>query len=237
MVGDDQVDAEFARTARRLAAADAAIDRHDDPHAVGVQALDGRRLQPVAVAQPLRDEMRDVAAEQFQRPAQDHRRGHAIDVVVAVDRDALLAFERGAQPIDGGTHVRQPVWVVQLRQLWMQEAMRCLRVAMTAVTQQAGDDGRHVECGGQRLRGRLVTHDGVPDQRPHGAAIPGVGIRRPYRRSRRRGDRCGGTSRSDARGVRPRAWPSAAAGRAREPRRGARPRGRSHGARHRPARG
>ena len=53
MVGDDQIDAEFARAPRRLAGADAAVDRDDQPDAVGVQPLDRRRLQAVAVPQPL----------------------------------------------------------------------------------------------------------------------------------------------------------------------------------------
>ena len=65
-----------------------------------------------------------------------------------------------------------PIGIVQVRQLRMEEAVRGLGVAMTTVTEQPGHDGRHVEGGCQRLRGRLVTHDGIPDQRPHGAAIP-----------------------------------------------------------------
>ena len=83
------------------AAADAAVDRDDDARAGGVQAIDVGRLQAVAVAQPLRQEVRDVAAEELERPAQDHRRGDAVDVVVAVDGDALLAGDgrrAGAPP-------------------------------------------------------------------------------------------------------------------------------------------
>ena len=49
VVGDDQIDAELARAPRRVGAADAAIDRDDERHAVGVQPLDRRRLQAVAV--------------------------------------------------------------------------------------------------------------------------------------------------------------------------------------------
>ena len=91
MIGDDQIDAELARAPRRLGAADAAIHRHDQRDAVGVQPLDRRRLQAVAVLQPLRDEVDDVGAEQLERAAQDHGRRDAVDVVVAVDRDPLPA--------------------------------------------------------------------------------------------------------------------------------------------------
>ena len=90
MVGDDQIDAELARAPRRVGAADAAVDRDDQRDAVGVQPIDRRRLQAVAVLQPLGDEVDDVGAEQFERAAQDDRRRDAVDVVVAVDGDPLL---------------------------------------------------------------------------------------------------------------------------------------------------
>ena len=86
-----EIDAELARAPRRVGAADAAVHRHDQRDALGVQPLDRRRLQSVAVAQPLGDEVHDVGAEQLERAAQDHGRGDAVDVVVAVDRDPLLA--------------------------------------------------------------------------------------------------------------------------------------------------
>ena len=100
VIGDDQVDAELARAARRLGAADAAVDRDDQRHAVGVQPIDRRRLQAVAVAQPLGDEVHDVAAEHLERAAQDDGRGDAVDVVVAVDGDPLAARERLLEAVD-----------------------------------------------------------------------------------------------------------------------------------------
>ena len=66
VVGDDQIDAELARPRRRLAGANAAVDRDDRRAApVGVQPLDRRRLQAVAVLEPVGHEVRDVAAEQL----------------------------------------------------------------------------------------------------------------------------------------------------------------------------
>ncbi len=207
VVGDDEVDAELAGTARRLGAPDATVHRHDHAHAVGVQPLHRRGLQAVAVPHPFGDEVRDVTSEQFQRATQDDRRGHAVDVVVAVDRDPLPALERGAQPIDRGPHVGEAIRVVQLGELRIEEPVGRLGVGMPPMPEKARDDRRHVERDGQRLRGRLVTHDGVPDQCPHGAAMPTRGVRRPYRRSRRRPGRCVGTSRTGARGDRPAASP------------------------------
>ena len=236
MVGDDQVDAEFVGPARRLGAADAAVHRDDHLHALGVQPLHGRRLQAVAVAQPLGIEVGDVAAEQFERPPQDDRRGHAVDVVVAVDGNAFAPFERGAEAVDGLAHVGQAERIPQLRQLRVEEALRRLRIGVAAMAQQPRHDGRHVERRGQPCGGCVVTHDGVPDQCPHDRSDPGVGIRRPRRRSRRPGGRCGGTSRSAVRAVRRPASPSGAAGQATTPRPAAWPPARDRGARRRSAR-
>jgi hypothetical protein len=80
-----------------------------------VEALHRRRLQPVAVAQPLGDEVRDVGPEQFQRAPQDDRRGDAVHVVVAVDRDALAPSRSlGQDPLDGGRHVGEQERIVQI---------------------------------------------------------------------------------------------------------------------------
>jgi hypothetical protein len=116
MVGDDQVDAELARPHCRLDAADPAVDRDDQLDAVRMQPFDGRRLEPVAVAQSLRDEMGDVGAEQFQRPPQDHGGGDAVDVVVAVDRDAILSLNRREHTLDRIGHAGQRERIVQIRQ-------------------------------------------------------------------------------------------------------------------------
>ncbi len=99
VIRDDQVESELARAPRRFGAANAAVDRHDHVHAFGVQPLERRRLQAVAVAQPLGNEVDDLRAEQLQRAAQNHRRGDAVDVVVAVHGNALAARD-GLQSAD-----------------------------------------------------------------------------------------------------------------------------------------
>ena len=114
VVRDDQIEAELARAAAPPPRANAAIDRHDDARAGGVQPIDRRRLQSVAVAQAIRNEVHDFAAEHFDRAAQDHGGRHAVDVVVAVDGDALASRDGAEQPIDGRAHVREQKRVVQL---------------------------------------------------------------------------------------------------------------------------
>ena len=127
VVGDDQIDAELARAPRRIGAADAAVDRDDQRHALGVQPIDRRRLQAVAVAQPLGDEVDDVAAEHLERAPQDHGRRDAVDVVVAVDGDALLARERLLEALDRAVHVGEPERIVELIERRVQEPRRVAR--------------------------------------------------------------------------------------------------------------
>ncbi len=77
VVGDDQIDAELAGAPRGVGAADAAVHRHDQRDALGVQPLDRRRLQAVAVAQPLGDEVRSTSAPS----SSSARRSITVDVM------------------------------------------------------------------------------------------------------------------------------------------------------------
>jgi len=140
VVGNDQVDAQVAGPARRLGAADAAVDRDDQLHPFGVQAIDGVRLQAIAVGQPLGDEVADVGAQQLERPPQDDGGGDAVNVVVAVDRNALLRGDGGQQPIGCLAHVGQAERVQQLVERRLQETRRLVRVGEAANGQQPGGD-------------------------------------------------------------------------------------------------
>ena len=146
------------------AAADAAVDRDDDARAGGVQAIDVGRLQAVAVAQALRQEVRDVAAEQLERAAQDHRRRDAVDVVVAVDRDPLLARDRGQQALDRRRRGRSAgTDRGDDRATARGSGAAASGVVDAALAQQAGDDRRHVERRGQRRDVRVaIARVGLP---------------------------------------------------------------------------
>ena len=167
MVGDDEIEAQLARPARGVGAADAAIDRYDQRHAVCVQAIDRRRLQAIAVLQALRDEMHDVGAEQLQRAAQDHRRGHTIDVVVTVDRDALLACNRTQETIDGDAHVGEPPRIVKMIERRVQKPRGELRVAEAALAEEPRDRRRDPQRGGERIGGRFVARGCFPARGNH----------------------------------------------------------------------
>ena len=157
VVGDDEVDAELARPERRLGAADAAVHRDDERDAFGVQPLDRRRLQAVAVAHPFGNEVHDVAAEQLERAAQDDGGRDAVDVVVAVDGDALLARDGGQDAIDRDLHVGQRHRVVQVLERGVEEPRRALGIVEPALAQQARHDGRDADGRSQPRRRALVA--------------------------------------------------------------------------------
>ena len=114
VIRDDQIDAELARALRRLDAANAAVDRDDERHAVGLQAIERLGLQPVAVLDAVGKEVDDVGAEQLERAAKNDGRRDAVAVVVAMNGDALFPLDRRENPIDRRRHVREPERIVQM---------------------------------------------------------------------------------------------------------------------------
>ena len=125
---------------RRFGAADAAVDRDDERAPSACSRSIVGRLQAVAVAQPIGDEVHDVAAEQLERAPQDHRRGDAVDVVVAVDDDPLAARDRrraaGRRPARMSASQKR---IVQLLERRRQEARAPLGVVESALAQQPRD--------------------------------------------------------------------------------------------------
>ena len=168
MIRDDQIDAQLAGADRGVCAADAAVDRNDQRDAVRVEPLDGRRLQPVPVLQPFRDEVAHVGAEQLEAAAQDDRRRHAVHVVVAVNGDPLLPRNRGQDALDGDAHVRKRHRIVQLVERGVEETRGVLGIGEAALAQQPRDDRRHIQGRCERRGGGFVAGCDVPAGRNGG---------------------------------------------------------------------
>ena len=66
-----------------------------------MQALDRPGLQAVAILQPFRNEVADVALQQLQGPAQHHGGADPVRVVVAVHGDRLPAGDGAQEPLRG----------------------------------------------------------------------------------------------------------------------------------------
>ena len=157
MVGDDQIHAELARALRGVGAANPAVHRDHEAHAVGVQPLDRRGLQAVPVAEPLGQKVHDVAAEELQRAAQDHRGRDAVDVVVAVNRNPLVVRHRREHTIDRHAHSGERHRIVELVERRIEKPERAFGIGEAALAEEPRDDGRDVESGGKRRRRRGVA--------------------------------------------------------------------------------
>ena len=167
MIGDDEIDAELARAQGRLAGANAAVDRDDELHAFAMQAIDCRRLQAVTVAQPLGDEVHDVATEQLEGATQDDGRGDAVDVVVTVDGDALPAGQGPLDALDRARHVGEQERIVEVIEGRREETRRALGITQPAQAEQP----RHGRVQIERLRQPpavgVVARQVIPEERLH----------------------------------------------------------------------
>ena len=171
-----EVDAELACAPRRLGTADAAVDRDDQPHPLGVQAVDRRRLQAVAIAHPLGDEVDHVSAEHLERAPEDDGRRDPVDVVVAVNRDALSSRDGLFDPFDSPRHIREQERVVKMIQRRLEESRGRVWVTQPAQAQQTRDRGMDVQRGAQAGGLLIVARQVLPEQRLHGrSASTGVG--------------------------------------------------------------
>ena len=126
VVGDDEIDAEVPGELGFGNGRHTAVDRHDDLRPIGGELAEGRRVQAVALLIAVRDVRAHRDPEVPECADEDGRAGDAVDVVVAIDDDALAGGERTVDPVDG------PVEVQHRR---------------TVVRQPGREEARHVEVG------------------------------------------------------------------------------------------
>ena len=84
--------------------------------------------------------MDDVAAEERDDASQHDRRGHAVDVVVAVDGDPLAALDRSEQAVHSDRQVGHEERVVELIEVRIEKLNRSLRTRDATEDKQACDD-------------------------------------------------------------------------------------------------
>ncbi len=107
-----------------------------------------RGLQAVALAQAMRHVKADHAAEHFDRSLEQHNGGGAVDVVVAVEQDGLLAGDGRFDAFYGGLHAEHEQWIVQLRDFRIEEGEGFAGGVDAACDEEFGEDERNV----RRLR-------------------------------------------------------------------------------------
>lgn len=136
VVRDDDVELASALYRRNIRdRSDAAVHRDEQ-----VRLLRNLLERPAVEAVALRHAVGDVEvhlrAEFAQRPRQERRRRHAVDIVVAVDRDVLPLLQRPHNARDGLVHVAHRKRISKRQPLWMQKKFRFLARADAAVPEE-----------------------------------------------------------------------------------------------------
>ena len=106
MVDHDDGHAEPLGFRERLDAGGAAIDGDEQRGALGRQAANGFDVGAVALKDAVGNVDQRIEPAMAQMPGQQRRRGRAIDVVVAEDRDLLALRRRIRDPLRRGLHLR-----------------------------------------------------------------------------------------------------------------------------------
>jgi len=91
----------------------ATVDRHHQAGALLAQPDQRLARGAIALKQAVRDVMPRFMPQHPQQADQQGRAGCAIDVVIAVDRDLFLAFDRIGEARGGHVHVAEDGWVGQ----------------------------------------------------------------------------------------------------------------------------
>ncbi len=115
VVGDDDVDARLPGKRDFLGGRDAAIDRYDEPGAELNGFLHTRLRHAIPFNQAIGAKIFNIAAEQPQAAQQNDRGGNAVDVVIAIDDDQLMAFNSLHDPGHGFFHIVEKKGVVEMR--------------------------------------------------------------------------------------------------------------------------
>ena len=119
VIGDDELEPDLARVLRLMDRRHSAVDGHDRLDPLAAQRVERLAVQSVALCDPVRHigAHRRVRRDRPQHVPEDRRRHDAVDVVVAVDRDALACAQRVADGLGRLSHVVHGIGVLQLLQI------------------------------------------------------------------------------------------------------------------------
>ena len=109
VVGDDQVNAESLSCSRRIESPDSSINTDDQANVSSGGALDDIIFHAVAFANTVWNMEVSSASTEFDGGLENDNRGGAVNIVVAVNQDAFLAFDGRFQSIECGLHAGHEV--------------------------------------------------------------------------------------------------------------------------------
>ena len=170
VVGHDHVHPELPGHLDLYCGGDAAVDREDEPDAVGRELLDRRGGDAVALLEAARQVPRHVGTDLSQREHGEGGGADAVDVVIAVDADFLAPFRGEPQARHRGHHVAQEERIVA-DTFRLEEGTCNIGVAEAAAHEHGRDGLREAERGGQLLDVRERDRLDLPACGNHAATI------------------------------------------------------------------
>ncbi len=113
MIDHDHRHSQPPRFRERLKTGGAAIHRHQQRGALARQHAHRFDIGPVALENPVGNMNQRIQPAVTQMPGQQGRRGGAVDIVVAEDRDLFASGGRIRDALGGGFHLRHGVGIGQ----------------------------------------------------------------------------------------------------------------------------
>src|SRR3954449_9282993 len=93
VVGDDNVNPQSPSVLHDRVSSNAGIYADNESYSVCGGAVDDFRTHPIPVTHPMRNEKLARGAGQIERLLQDDNRCGAVDIVVTIEKDLLLALD------------------------------------------------------------------------------------------------------------------------------------------------
>ena len=150
VIGDDDVEAARLRARDLVDGRDPAVDGQHEAAALVGEPVERLAGEAVALVEAARQVPVGVGAERAQRQDGECRRADPVDVVVAVDADALARGDRRANRLDGRAHVAEQEGVV-LRRLRGEEGGGGFGVGVAAANEYACGQLADLEGARERL--------------------------------------------------------------------------------------
>jgi hypothetical protein len=126
VVDHHRVDAQIRGRLDLRHVGDAAVERDEEARPPARELLHRLDVQSVSLGQPVRDVRHDVGACGPQEAREQRRRGDPIDVVVAVEGDALAGPDGAREAFHGAVHPEEQRGIGQVRQAGREEALGVL---------------------------------------------------------------------------------------------------------------
>ena len=158
MVTDDDVHTLGTGIADFINGLDAAVEGDDEAEAIlggPIQGLDG---QSVTLIVAVRDIIVEILGEPPEEGVDQGDGGGAIDIIVTVNQDLLLAVDGFAQPFDRFVHVLHQERIVERLQAGTEKGAGLLEGFDAALDQQGGKHGIDSQFRAQTDHGFGVRH-------------------------------------------------------------------------------